>query len=325
MSHKISIDFTGLCVFATKNVPDRLSVLLAGDPKKGAHHPADDPKKDTRHRPLLSFNVRNLEVFSGESSVEVIQLPDGSQIASWGLDGKIVTLTPGREALPKKVTLCGGGVPKSRFPQDPQAEMDLCWVPSLGRITGQDVDPVLLDKNPVRSPGPSALVARVDINHGFLFANAAVNRQQPASCWTIRTLSGQSLEQYLADTVRLEIDGQDGELLVFTATPFGGGPIETLALEPVDGRIALSITNLPEVLPDHRMEMASMDHFSAYYGLLDRMPKDQPVPTRSGRIPDTGKTPPAHHVESPRAHTMGPDTAVAEGIYPVKCSPGMLP
>jgi hypothetical protein len=311
MSHKIGIDFTGLCVFSTKQ-PKRVSALLVAD-----------TVKHMRHRPLLSFNVRNHKMYTGGAMSEVIQLPDGRQIASWDLEGRIVTLKTAGNASPKELVPCGGGVPKTRMPQDPRAEMDLCWVPSLKRITGVgDIDSLYFSPNPVPGSGESALAARVDLDQGFLFANASVNRQQPAQCWKIPTVSGGPLEQYLADTVRLEIDvetkAEADKLLVIEASRFGGRDTETLTLEPVDDKIEFSITNLPVELPQTSALPREMMHFSLYYQLLGPVPNgDKLIPMLMG---DGGQMP-----QAPPEHSKGVERAAIEGVYPVRCTPSMQP
>ena len=308
MSHRISVDFTGLCVFSTLNVPDRLSVLLAAD-----------PKGHMRHRPLLSFNVRNHKLFQGKTMSEVIQLPDGRQIASWDLNGRIVRFRQGGSTRPKNVVLCGGGAPATRMPQNPRAELDLCWVPSLTRIAGAtEVNKMYLEDKPLPRSGKSALAARVDIDRGHLFANAAVNRLQPEEWWTIPTASGEPLRQYLADTVRLEIDVDSGADLEIEATRFGSRDKETLTLEPVDKKIELVITNLPDVLPATAVQPKDMMHFGLYYELLDPIPRKKPIPTLS-KASGRNKSMPAHE------HGMGMESAVTHGVHPVKCTPGIIP
>jgi len=314
MSHKISVDFTGLCLFATKKVPKRLSVLLARDTMKGMEH-----------RPLLSFDIRNLRLFNGASKIEVIQLPDGRQIAIWNLDGKLITLNAGAGALPGDVTLCRGKTGEAPFPEHPWEEMDLRWVPSLGRITGQDLNPIYLEDKPVLGTETCALSARLDINRGFLFSNAAVNRLQPPECWTIPTVSGKPIVQYLADSVRLEIDGEDKakedeRILTITASSFGGGDTETLELIPDDrNKIEISITNFPQVLPKHDMPMTTMPHFGAYYDLLNKAPDQPLIPVREDAQGQPLMPMP------PSAPGKGVHTAMAQGIFPAKCSPGMTP
>jgi hypothetical protein len=307
MSHRISVDFTGLCVFSTMNVPKRLSVLLA-----------TDPRGHMRHRPILSFNVRNHKFFQGKTMSEVIQLPDGRQIASWDLNGRIVSLRTGGSTRPKKVVLCGGGPPATRMPQNPRAELDLCWVPSLTRIAGSsELNSIYLEDKPVPRSGKSALAARVDIDRGHLFSNAAVNRLQPTEWWTIPTASGEPLRQYLADTVRLEIDVDSDALLEIDATRFGGRDTETLTLEPVDKKIELVITNLPDVLPSPAVQQKEMMHFGLYYELLDPIPRRKPIPTLSGA--SGRKSMPTH------AHSMGMEGVATQGVHPVKCTPGIIP
>jgi hypothetical protein len=316
MNYKIGVDFTGLCVFSTKDVPKKLHVLLGADPMGHMHH-----------RPLLSFDVRHHKMFEGGPMNGITQLPDGRQIASWNLEGRMVRLHPAvGKAHPKHVVLCGGGVPSTRTPQDPKSEMDLCWVPSLGRIAGQgNVNPIYLKENPVPSSGPSALAARVDFDRGVLFSNASINRRQPNQFWTIPTLSGGPLHQYLADTVRLEMDVEIEDsspqkttpTLEISATRFGTGDTETLTLEPVDGRIDFTITNLPDVLPVSADQVKTMMHFGLYYDLLDPIPQKRPIPILND---GSGPSP-----LPPHEHGMGIERAAIEGVYPVKCTPSMLP
>lgn len=304
MSQRVSIDFTGLCVFATKNVPERLSVLLAAD-----------PSGRMRHRPILSFDVRNLGSFSGMSVDQVIQLPDGTQIASWSLDQRLVTFKAGKSAQPDKVVLCGAGKPKSRCPQNPVAEMDLGWVPSLAHVSGHgDIDPVYLSDHPPHG-GKSALAARLDFDCGSLYANAAVNRRSPAAYWTFDDGAGGKVEQYLADTVRLELQSGQGEALTIQAAAIGGHGTETLELHPWNDRIEVSITNLPVMLPAPGMPQSTMPHFALYYALLKPAPKHQPCPTTS-EVSTCGPMAPAA-----RAMTAG----APRGVYPVKCTPSQSP
>jgi hypothetical protein len=308
MSPRITVDFTGLCLFATKNVPERLSVLLAADPS-GA----------MRHRPILSFDVRNLETFSGGSVDQVIQMPDGTQVASWNLDKHFVTVEAGKSAQPNKVVLCGGAEPKSRCPQNPVSEMDLSWVPSLKRVSGKgDVNPLYLSDNPAPHPGKSALAARLDFDCGYLYSNAAVNRLSPAMCWTFDAGAGQKIEQFLADTVRLEMQADADEMLRVQATPFHGHATETLELKPWNDRIELSITNLPNMLPMPGMSMSTMPHFALYYELLKPAPSHRPTPTMSeGSM--CGSMGPMKHASK----AIAQHASLSRGIRPVKCTPSI--
>jgi hypothetical protein len=304
MSQRVTIDFTGLCVFATKNVPERLSVLLAAD-----------PSGQMPHRPILSFDVRNLGTFSGMSVDQVIQMPDGTQVASWSLDKRLVTVKAGKSAQPDKVVLCGPGKPKSRCPQNPVSEMDLCWVPSLAHVSGKgDIDPVYLSDSPPHG-AKSALAARLDFDCGSLFANAAVNRRATASYWVFDDGAGGKVEQYLADTVRLEFQAGMDEPLTIQAATIGGNSTETLVLHPWNDRIEMSITNLPVMLPMPGMPQSTMPHFAMYYELLKPAPHHKPTPTTSEGA-TCGPMAPAARAVSPGG---------LRGVYPVRCTPSQSP
>lgn len=313
MSQRVSIDFTGLCVFATKNVPERLSVLLGAD-----------PSGMMRHKPILSFNVRNLATYSGGTVDQVIQLPDGTQVASWHLDNCLVRVDAGKQAYPGKVVLCGGGAPRSRCPADPVSEMDLCWVPSLKRVSGHgDVDPAFLGDHPVAHPGKSPLAGRIDFDCGYLFANAQVNRRSPSAFWTFDGGSGETVKQYLADTVRLEMQIPPDQALAFQVTPFAGGKPQTLELRPWNGAIEMSITNLPDMLPSPADPMTTMPHFALYYNLLKPVPKNKPVPSTSPA--STCEPAPPSPAGAKGAKALGIVTVGAQGVQPVKCTPGITP
>src|SRR5262249_30557307 len=302
MSPRVTIDFSGLCLFATKNVPERLSVLLGADSSE-------------RHRPLLSFDVRNLAGFSGRTVEQVIQMPDGTQVASWSLDKRLVTVKAGKSAAPHKVVLCGGGERKSRLPQNPLSEMDLCWVPSLKRISGKgDINPVYLSDHPVPHPGKPVLAARLDFQCGYLYSNAAVNRLSPAVAWSFNGGEGRKIEQYLADTVRLEFQADADETVQIEAVPFDGHSAETLELRPWNDHIQLTISNLPDKLPPPGMSGSTMPHFAIYYEFLKPIPNNRPTPNAlEGSM---------HGSMKPTARAAAHVTAMPRGVHPVKCTPG---
>lgn len=322
MTQRVSVDFNGLCVFAAERAPQSLSVLLASY--------AD---KMMRHRPILTFNVRNYVSFSKGTVDQIIQLPNGDQIASWHLDRRIVKFRTIDGARPSQVVLLRQNHLPSRCPQDPVSEMDLCWVPSLKRIAGVDrVNPALLGGKPPCGT-KSGVAARIDFEAGNLFANAAVNRLSSSDFWTFSPAQGGTVEQYLADTVRLEVESLPDAKLVIEAYKYGSDrkPAETLVLKPWKESIEIAISNLPDVLthPDHAGEEA-MDHFAAYYKLLKSRPQYEPIPT----------TTPASHCRAlsaghamaagaknarsvPAAHRGSPVHAM--GVYPVRCTPGIVP
>lgn len=309
MDNHLTIDFAGLCVFVTKNAPEKLSVILAAD-----------PTGTMRHRPILSFNVRNLSKLSAGSVDQVIQLPNGDQIASWHLDKKIVRLVGTRGADPGKVVLCTRGAPTTRCPQDPASEMDLCWVPSLKRVSGHgDINSVYLTDNPVHPSGETALAARVDIESGYLYANAEVNRQTPAEAWTFDDGSGSAVTQYLADTVRLEVRDISAAPIVIEVSEFGDGSKETLELVPWNHMIELAITNLPDASHHDAHDPTRMPHFAFYYELLDPVPQRKPIPTRPSNA-TCRQTPGTEDME-----TVSPGDMGVLGVQPVRCTPTTVP
>lgn len=323
MTHRLSVDFNGLCVFAAERAPKSLSALLAS---------YEDAMM--RHRPILSFNVRNLVHFSRGTVDQIIQLPNGDQIASWHLDRRIVKFHNLEGARPSNVVLCRDGYPMTRCPQTPVAEMDLCWVPSLKQIAGIDkVDPDLLGTNPPRGK-KSGIAARIDFESGNLFAHAEVNRLQPSEFWTFAPSQGGGMvEQFLADTVRLEVGSNPDATLVIEAFEFGKekAPAETLVLKPYNEEIAIAISNLPNMVahPEHGME-ASMDHFAAYYGLLKSKPKYAPIPTTTPASQCTALSagmPMSAARKAAQAATHGkPGASVGMmGVFPVRCTPGIVP
>jgi hypothetical protein len=322
MTHRLSVDFNGLCVFAAERAPKSLSVLMAS-------------LADTmmQHRPILSFNVRNLVHFSRGNVEQIIQLPNGDQIASWHLDRRIVKFRSMDGARPSQVVLCRDEVTPSRCPQNPMSELDLCWVPSLKRIAGVDkVDPDLLGKNPPRGK-KSGIAARIDFESGNLFAHAAVNRLSPSEFWTFAPTQNGPIEQYLADTVRLEVESTPDATLIIEAYEFGKDrqPAETLVLKPYKEAIELAISNLPDMVahPEHGVE-ASMDHFAAYYGLLKTAPKFAPIPTTNpasqcGAV--SASMPMSAGRKSARGATAGQKGMPIGmmGVFPVRCTPGIIP
>jgi hypothetical protein len=312
MDNQVSIDFTGLCVFVTNAPNHRLKVILARD-----------PAGKMVHRPIVSFDVASLSHVEGRLPIQVIQMPDGAQIASWNVQDRILRLKDWSCAYPSWVKVCRGDDRLPSYPPDPSTEMDARWVPSLRTVSDSSkVLPVYLQDNPKPSKGATSLAARFDIGAGYLFANAEVNRRSPMECWEF-DCGSRVHRQYLADSMRLELRSHTSEPLVIEAYRFGNlsDPAETLELLPSNGRIALAVSNLPDALPGSEAHAAhssmhgdGMPHFGIYYTLLDR-PKRRPIPTRSSR--------PCAAVAAPAAgEVMNADM---HGVAPVKCTPGMVP
>ncbi|HUD73034.1 MAG TPA: hypothetical protein VMQ62_13830, partial [Dongiaceae bacterium] len=255
------------------------------------------------------------------------------QIASWHLDRRIVKFRTIDGARPSQVVLLRGSSLPSRCPQNPVSEMDLCWVPSLKRIAGVDkVHPDLLGDRPPCGT-KSGIAARIDFEAGNLFANATVNRLSSSDFWTFSPAQGGPVEQYLADTVRLEVESLPDAMLVIEAYKYGNDrkPAETLVLKPWKETIEIAISNLPDMVahPDHAGE-ATMDHFAAYYKLLKSKPQYDPIPSTTpashcramaAGLPVTegrknSRSVPPTHRGAP-IHTMG--------VYPARCTPGIVP
>lgn len=305
MDKVITIDFTGLCVFVRKDAPERLKVILA-----------TDPKRKMKHRPVLSMNFTNVAKVEEGSFDQAIQLPNGEQIASWRLDDCIVRFKGEEKAYPRGVMLHGAGIPSSECPQDPGSERELCWVPSLKRASGEgNVNSVYLTDKPVPE-GPSALAARVDLTRGYMYANAEVNRRFPIEAWSFPKAHGSTFAQYLADTVRLEMRLPD-DLPAIQIINFKTGAAQTIWLEPEAPLTELSITNLPDAMPEHGDHERKMPHFDLYYELLDPVPKSRPIP----ELPSGGTSMPG----TMAGPSDGDMIVRAFGIRPVKCTPGMTP
>jgi len=298
MENVITIDFTGLCVFVTNN-PPTLSVILA-----------TDPDKEMKHRPVLSMNVRNVAKVENGSFDHVIQLPNGEQIASWRLDGRIVRFKGEEKAYPRGIVLHGMGIPSIPCPEDPASERELCWVPSLKRASGEgNVKAIYLKSKPIPEVGENALAARVDLTRGFVYANAEVNRRSPIESWSFPKAHGADFSQYLADTVRLEMRPEPGKLPSIEIVNFKTGAIQSIYLDSNQQLTELSITNFPEAKHEHPQSTEKLEHFRIYYRLLDPTPKNQPIPERPKSTSGPG-------------HVM---TVEAFGIRPIKCTPGLVP
>src|SRR5262245_37705624 len=160
--NRLTIDFTGLCVFVTNEPEGTLKAILAQDPKCGgmddaaamedaaamakgmkmAHangkgkHQAGKHDMPMKHRPILTFDAKYLHRFKGKSKMQAVQLPNGDQMISWNLENRIVTMRKWKGAYPERVVRCQPGNYLPPFPRDPMAEMDVRWIPSLSLVTG---------------------------------------------------------------------------------------------------------------------------------------------------------------------------------------------
>jgi hypothetical protein len=327
--NRLTIDFTGLCVFVTNDSkdPKGLKVILARDP---------DGKMV--HRPVLSFHVKYFARFTGKAAMQVIQLPNGDQIASWDLSHRVLRLKEWEDSYPKRVTVCRGKPPLPECPPDPATEMDARWIPSLKTVSGSgEVIAEYLGDDPPSS-GTSALAARFDSQSGYLFSNFEINHRSPMEPWRFKD-KGIDHAQYLADTARLELRSMSVKepVVAFEASVLGAKAerkLERLELRPQDGRIEVSISNLPETLPERdeksgmwRASKAGgmapgkgMQHFALYYNLL-KNPKWRPIP-----VPVKDYSYKAMALSrSANRDSGGVMHADAHGVAPVKCTPGMVP
>ncbi len=293
MSYDLTIDFTGLCTFVTNDAPEWLRVILLRDTTGAAPH-----------APRLTFDVRDKLDFKGTDSISnVVQLPNGAQIASWDLSGKILELSGVDTGTPNTVLCCGPKTPEAEEPRDPPEELNFCWVPSLERLCGKgEVKPAFKGDDPGLN-GPVG--ARFDTKRGFLFSNAEVNRTlQPGGVFEFQP-GGK--RQYLSDAVRLEIRGLT-KAVELKAKTFGGQEVGVLRLETKKNKaIALSLTNLPVLMPEnaeehHEHGAGAINHFKMYYGLLDQAPASFPVPEPA---------------------VAGPQ--VVAGLFPARCTPSSTP
>jgi hypothetical protein len=291
----LTIDFSGLCTFVTNDMPEMLRVILLQDTKGHA-----------AHAPRLTFDVRDLADFTGDGISQVIQLADGTQLASWDLSGKILALGA-IEGAPKS-KYCGPAKPPADAPRDALEEMAFCWVPSLGLMggVGGGKGAVVPEKYLGPDPGlKGPVAARFDTPHGYLMSNVQANRTMPKEVWEF----GPGKQQYLAEAVRLEIReiGEKEKEIELTAKKFDGGDGGTLKLKPHSGSISVSLTNLPRDVR-HHSECKLNDHFKMYYELFDSV-TDGLVPTKPQSVAM------AHDGE----HGTG------RGIFPARCTPAQTP
>jgi hypothetical protein len=334
MENRLTIDFTGLCVLVTNDPSRDLKVILACDPMqengkgtagKMAREKMGKKKGETMahekmvHRPLLSFHVKYFSRFHGKTPMQVIQLPNGDQIASWDLSNRIVRMKKwGPTAYPSDIHVCTGTANLPTCPSDPTTETDMRWIPSLMQVSGSGtVFPEYLSEDPRPASGATALAARFDCPAGHVFANAQVNRQSDSRPWKFKGTGRRDYSQYLADSARLELQSSATDVVTFEAFTFGKGrhqPSETLELLPKEGRLEVCISNLPVILPES--EQKTMQHFGIYYALLEGA-KQTPIPKVD---------------EAPRSKSVRPSRSSGAvinahpfGVYPVKCSPGMVP
>jgi hypothetical protein len=333
---RLTIDFTGLCVFVTNEPEGTLKAILAQDPKCGAmgeaamaggkSKPMDHgqgrktsrtqkAEMPMRHRPILSFDAKYLSDFDGLSKMQAIQLPNGDQILSWNLENRIVTMPRWKGAYPDRIVRCQSKADLPMFPRDLPSEMDVRWIPSLKVVTGAErILPVYTSDDPSQGGKNRnmALAARFDLDAGYLFSNAEVNRRGPMDLWEFKNGKEGPHTQYLGDTLRLELHSAALPKVVLEARAFGNSSdVEKLVLKPQEGRLEIAVTNFPEdVMPGKPLA-----HFPIYYELLDN-PLRTPEPTMSGKAPAYRPRPSAG---------KGVEHAVAHNLQQVKCTPGMVP
>jgi len=299
MKYDLTIDFAGLCTFVTNDAPEWLRVILLRD-----------AKERFPHAPRLTFDVRNLDQFTGSDISQVVQLPGGEQIASWNLEGKIVELggLVDGDGSPSRVACCGPAPAPREKPADPLDELNFYWVPSLGQLCGvRDVAPAHIGNNPGGDGSPVG--ARFDTKRGYLFSNAEVNRTTTdGGVWEF----GQGgHRQYLADTVRLEVRNLAASRVEIKARTFAGADAGALRLKPFAERIGLTLTNLPQQLPDTQQAHDVMHHFDLYYDVLVTQPIARPIPQLGGGAPSP------HHATTAAQPVWG--------IFPVRCTPSQTP
>ena len=318
--NRLTIDFTGLCVLVTNDPSKELKVILACDPMQahGMEHEMEKDREKMVHRPILSFNVKFFSRFTGDTPIQVIQLPNGDQVASWDLSNRIVRMKEWDDAHPGDLRVCRGNSALPRCPPDPASEMDLRWIPSLKEVSGSgEVIPEYLTEDPRPANGATALAARFDCPAGYLFANAQVNRQSAMKPWNFKGDKGIVHTQYLADSARLELQSSATGKVTFEAFAFGKDrqkASETLELYPKEGRLEISISNLPVTLP--KGPTKGMPHFSIYYALL-KNPGQQPTLEPASD--------PCYKAATTSRSAGAVLNAHPFGVYPIKCTPGMVP
>ena len=291
--YDLTIDFSGLCTFVTNDMPEMLRVILVRDTHGHA-----------AHAPRLTFDVRDLADFDGDGISQVIQLADGTQLASWDLSDRILSLDA-IKGQPKG-KYCGPPEPPADAPRDALEEMGFCWVPSLGHMGGVGGGKGAVVSEKYLGPDPGLhgpVAARFDTPYGHLMSNVQVNRTMPKEVWQF----GPGKQQYLAEAARLEIREIVDEGFELTAKKFDGSYGSTLKLKPHRGSISLSLTNLPRDVR-HHSECQLNDHFKMYYELFDSV--------TNGLVPTNPKS---------VAMAIDPEHAHVRGIFPARCTPSQTP
>ena len=252
MAFTLRITFSGLCLFVADGEPGattgRMHVLLPG--MFGHHHCGPD-----RHVAALGYDTGSLAQDGPLTGV----------MALARLAGHALTFGSGNTA---SLRLCS-------------------QIPDLREITGQGVDPDVLDADEGQK-----LVSRITLAAG------GITRVAQGVCWEWRG-------QYrpIANRVEWEIPNVEGDSLVVSATPIdgGGGSRPLGKLYPRDGRLSLTVyhdtsENMPpDPLPaEHQPALNRGEptpHFAAYYGVF------------AGDVPN----------ELPRFHSAAGDCPAPEG------------
>lgn len=275
----VAVTFTGLMMM----VPDGLDVKKPLALMDAANHqpvpwtvlipnarrvdpglklPADAPGHIHPHTPFLGVDPQYLCEESTATPKDT-WCPTYTYHELDGVDVQWDTSAGALSGAPEySMTHSGDGV----CPTDADKD-SLHWVPSLSAVGFKDHEfaPAYFDANPA-----SKLIAgRTRIEGGALAA--CVTTMAPMNFRVRRGDQVGSVTQALAEEIHYKFRGR-GKTFTIQLQPFGGGLARTIVLAPVNGRIELTVGNVPNDFIPPTGTLGGVEaadaHFGVYYRFL---------------------------------------------------------
>lgn len=174
---------------------------------------------------------------------------------------------------PGPVTLSRGDIKPGCPPVGP-GWASIHWLANLHKICGHGaINPACLTMNP-----PRAVSSRVSFTGGTLSCVEPSNTDYAQKVWKFARKDGTRVVQAVADAVEHVAVAQKFTLIL---TPFAGvagvaaKPIEIELAPGVAKEVSVVIQNMPS---DEIETPIHIEHFKAYYDLLDTRPAETPTP-----------------------------------------------
>ena len=274
---EVAVTFTGLMMIVPDglDVHKPLAVMKAEDHRPvpwtvlipnarrvdpGLQLPADAPGHIHPHTPFLGADPQ----YVCEESTATLRDTWCPMYSYFELDGVDVQWDTSASALSGAPQYSMGYSGDGVCPTDADKD-SLHWVPSLSAVGFADHEfaPAYVDANPA-----SKLIAGRTRIEGGTFS-ACVTSTARMNFRVRRGDTPGPVTQALAEETHYTFRGR-GKTFTIQLQPFGGGPARTVVLAPVNGRIELTVGNVPNDFIPPTGELGDVEAADAHFGVYFR-------------------------------------------------------